>query len=250
LYLADQDVNGEIELFSVPSDGSATSVQLNAPLAAGADVFEYEVDPLGVRVAFTVADVNEHSQLYSVPAAGGQSPVLLNGAMVAGGSIAGAGHDWFRIAGGGARVVYVADQETNDVFELFSAPLDGSASAKKLSGAMTVGGDVGGNPAALFEPPFRLALDGTRVAYVADAATNDVFELFGALLDGSAPAERLSGVAIPGADVSFAIGVSADGRVLYRADSVRNDVFELFSVPIDGSAGPERLNGGLGDWGG
>ena len=44
---------------------------------------------------------------------------------------------------GGERVVYGADAGSDEVLELFSAPLDASAPPVKLNGALASGGDVG-----------------------------------------------------------------------------------------------------------
>src|SRR5262245_50215610 len=46
------------------------------------------------------------------------------------------------LAPDGARVAYRADQEQENVFEAFSAPLDGSAPAVKVSAPLVLNGDV------------------------------------------------------------------------------------------------------------
>jgi hypothetical protein len=54
-------------------------------------------------------------ELYSVPLDGGAAPVKLNGALVSGSNI----YSDFQISPDSSRVVYLADQETDDVDELF-----------------------------------------------------------------------------------------------------------------------------------
>ena len=62
-----------------------------------------------------------------------------------------------------ARVVYVADQQTDDVVEVFSVPI-GGGTATRLNGPLTAGGDVLGNSPAI-------SPDSDRVAYIADQET-------------------------------------------------------------------------------
>ena len=58
----------------------------------------------------------------------------------------------------GDYVVYVADQESDEVFELYSVPTRGGA-VKKLNGSLVAGGDVGN---------FAISPDGKYVVYGAD----------------------------------------------------------------------------------
>jgi hypothetical protein len=65
-----------------------------------------------------------------------------------------------------------------------------------------------------------------RVLFVADAVTDETFELYDAPLDGSRPAVRRSETLAPGGDV---LSVESAGRsVVYRADQDSDEIFELF----------------------
>ena len=92
-----------------------------------------------------------------MPIAGG--PVTrLNGAQTAGGNV-----DAYFVSPDAARVVYLADQQTDDVWELFSVPIaDGPVT--RLNSPLTAGGDVLGNSPAI-------SPDSDRVAYIADQET-------------------------------------------------------------------------------
>jgi hypothetical protein len=72
--------------------------------------------------------------------------------------------------------VYTADQDVDEVYELYSVPIDASASPVKLNGPLVAGGDV------LLESTSTLRVqitpDGTRVLYVADQDTDEVLELY------------------------------------------------------------------------
>jgi hypothetical protein len=70
-------------------------------------------------------------------------------------------------------VVYRADQETDEVVELFSAPVLGGTPAVKVSGPMVAGGDAS---TVRFAPTLRLV-------YSADQETNDALELFTSAYD-------------------------------------------------------------------
>ncbi len=68
-------------------------------------------------------------------------------------------------------MVYLADQDTDNVFELYSVPIGGPATAGiKLNGTLVAGGDV--------SPGFQISPDSGRVLYIADQDTDNVFELY------------------------------------------------------------------------
>src|SRR5688572_12524893 len=112
-------------------DSSSTGVKTWSP------------SPDATRVAY-VADQDTAGtyELYSVATSGGV-PVKLNGALTTGGDVGAAGGVLTdpRISRDSTRVVYTADQDTDEVFELYSAPITGGPSVK-LNGAFVAGGDV------------------------------------------------------------------------------------------------------------
>ncbi len=92
----------------------------------------------------------------------------MNGTLAAGGVV------WsYQISPDSSRVVYVADQQTKGVYELYSVPLGGPATTGiKLNGPLTTGGD-GGDVTT-----FQISPDSGRVVYIADQDTNAVLELY------------------------------------------------------------------------
>jgi hypothetical protein len=80
-------------------------------------------------------------------------------------------------------VIYLANQETKDVLELYSAPLDGSTNDVKLNGALVEGGYV---------DDFTLSSDGRRVIYLAAQQVKDSLELYAADMP-SAPGSASNG---------------------------------------------------------
>lgn len=286
VYRADQQTDGVYELYSVAADGGA-AVRLNSDLVGGGDVsYPFAISPNNQRVVY-IADqqTDEVDELYSVPIGGG-TPVRLNGTLVSGGDVLQA-YD-IQISADSSRVVYLADQDTNDVSELYSVPIGGGASIK-LNGPLASGGDVredfrispdgsrvvfradqetdqvfdlfsvpiaGGMAVRLNEPlagqevtEFKIAPDGSRVAYRADQDAEGVFELYSAPLEGG-PAVKLNGALAAGGNVNdTTFEFSPDSsRVIYQADQDTNDVFELYVVPTGGGA-TLKLNSPLAaDW--
>ncbi len=124
----------------------------------------------------------------------------------------------FLVTPDGARVVYRADQDFDDVFELFSVPADRSSAPVRLNDPLGARADVN---------DFAIS-SGGRVVF---RSTAGFAELFSVPADGSAsPVHLDDGVSVE----QFWLG--ADGTfVVYRVDQ------ELFRVPIDGSGAPESV---------
>jgi Tol biopolymer transport system component len=231
VYRADQQTDWVYELYSVPAGGGA-AVRLNGDLVGGGDVYYlFAISPDNQRGVYVAdQDTDEVFELYSVPIGGG-TPVRLNGPLVSGGDVL-ADYN-IKISADSSRVVYRADQDTNDVFELYSVPIGGGAPIK-LNGALASGGDVWED--------FRISPDGSRVVYRADQQTDQVFELFSVPVAGGTVV-KLNGPLAGQGVTEFKIAPNGS-RVAYRADQDTDDVFELYSAPVGG--GPAvKLNGAL-----
>jgi Tol biopolymer transport system component len=168
--------------------------------------------------------------------------VKLNDPLVDGGSVAS-----HRISADSTRVVYLAEQDTAGLVELYSVPLTGGA-AVKLNDPLVAGGNVG---------PFSISPDSTQVTYVADEDADDVteLELYSVPLIGGA-AVRLHDRSTDGGDVLVLrsgidrswLGprITSDSRrVVYMAgeypEGDTDGMFELYSVPLTGGT-PIKLN--------
>ena len=75
-----------------------------------------------------------------------------------------------QISPDGKNVVYVADQQTDGAFELYTAPINGSSAPVRISPLLPT-------TANIFN--FLISPDSSRVVYLADQDTDDVFELYG-----------------------------------------------------------------------
>ncbi len=238
VYCADQDTDEVYELYSAPIDGSAAPLKLNPtlPYSSGASWWDFAISADSSRVVYC-ADQDTYGvyELYSVPIGGG-APLKLNAALGDDGDV------WFysgfQISADGSRVVYLADQDTDGIYELYSVPIDGSAAPVKLSGALDDYSSV---------DSFEISADGSRVVYIVSLDTYGAYELYSAPIDGSAAPVKLNGALAAGGTVSdgeFQIGADSS-RVVYIADLDADEVWELYSAPIGGGA-PVMLNGALG----
>jgi hypothetical protein len=142
-------------------------------------------------------------------------------------------------------VVYLADQDTNNVNELYSVPIGGGSSVK-LNGTLVAGGDV--------RTDFRISADSAHVVYAADQDTDNVFELYSVPIDRSDDPIKLNDVLVTNGNVSGFL-ISPDGAtVVYDADRDTDGVLELYGVPVSGGMvyelnGPFVAGGSLRDEG-
>jgi Tol biopolymer transport system component len=207
-------------LLATPADGSAPARTVASLPSIPRGQPRLSAD--GSRVAILLS-----GGLYALPFDGSAPAVRLS----AGNQLV---EDDYQLTPDGTTVVYRTEADSTRVGQLFAAPGDGSAPARRISEAIAVGqGDV---------QSFRLAPDGSRAVYLADALVNDRYELASVPLDGSAPPVRLHPALAAGGDV-VEFRVSADSaRAVYLADQVSNDRFELFSAPLDASRAPVRIS--------
>jgi len=243
LYKADETAF-VTEFWAVPVDGSLVPRRLNPPLVPSRSLSSGTVASDEARLVF-VGDVEAAGvlQLWSTDIGSGAS-VRLSGPMVPGGDVGRPGNpDDFWISPDSARVVYLADQAVDGVFELFSAPIDGHAPNVRLNSALPANSSV--LSGVTFTP------DGSVVFAV---RTPSGVTLFAASADGSGSPVALNSPFPPGGGVlegssgsiSTTVVLAPGGRhVFFRGSQGTAGVTELYSVPIDGSAPPLRWNAPL-----
>jgi Tol biopolymer transport system component len=233
LYLGDQDADNVFEIFSVPITGGAR-MQLNGTLATGGDVLlnGLDISPDGSRVLFYADQTtDEVFEAFSVPLIGGTA-AKLNGTLAVGGDVSNAG---LQFDSSGSQALFHADQTTDEVFEVFIVPSTGGTPLK-LNGALVANGDTQSTD-------LQFSPNGSRVIYLADQTTDEVFEAF-SVPSGGGSAVKLNDTLVAGGDVTLQRINSDSSRVLYLADQITDDVFEIFSVPVTGGT-PVKLSGAM-----
>jgi hypothetical protein len=170
----------------------------------------------------------------------GADIVKLSNNLVAGGDVVA-----FLISPDGLFAAYVADQDTDGVFELYAVVVDKTIgdTAVKISGGMN-GNGIQRKPSG--EYAFGWAPDSSRIAYIADQNTAGVFELFTSTPDGiendmisDLPDPTLN----PGRDVQDFEWEPNTTLIAYVADQDTNDTFELYVSPSDSNIGNRKVSG-------
>ena len=147
-------------------------IKLNGGLVTGGDVQQSQISPDGTTVVYRAdQDFNGAFELYSVPIDGSAAAVKLNPAFTS------ADQDvfsFFRISADSTTVVYRADQDINNAFELYSVPIGGGAAVKLHSDfTSSVQGVV-------FD--FNISADSLWVVFRGDLDTDNVIEVYSSSL--------------------------------------------------------------------
>ncbi len=141
-YRADQTTTGVFELFT-SSAGGVGHHRVSGPLVAGGNVmrdWQWSGDSmwLAYRADQRVAGKNE---LFTArPDA--SANILVSSAVIPSGDVEAPEGDAFQWTGDSSRIVYAADQDEDDKYELYVAAPDGGIANTGLSGELTTGGDV------------------------------------------------------------------------------------------------------------
>ncbi|MEQ1892287.1 MAG: hypothetical protein ABL998_07075, partial [Planctomycetota bacterium] len=213
--------SGPRELYSVPSDGSAAPVKLNAPLANGVHVEGFELAAAAPLVFYRTG----LEQLYAVPLDGSAPAVLIADLPTA------TLQPGLVLTPDGEFVFYRADALTAGRIDLFALRTDASGPPVRLNQNLVAGGDV---------TDFALSRDRARIVYRADAQVDERYELFS--VGPSGPPVPLIATMPSSADVSaFALDPTSR-QVVFRANLDRQIRFELYRVPIEGGPAPERIS--------
>jgi Tol biopolymer transport system component len=229
IFAADKNSDGFSELYSTPIAISSL-INISGALPSTSSINDYQISANSTFVVFNVAGTaSAPAELYSTTVAANPAVrlALTNGLVANGGIVE------FRISPDSARAVFLADKDTDNVFELYSTPLNSNAPVK-ISGVLAANGDVS---------DFKISPDGSRVVFVADKDTDTMFELYSTpIADNSGAPIKLSGALVTGGNVSeFAISPDSQ-RVVFVADKDTDGTVELFSAHVaDNSAAPVKL---------
>ncbi len=221
VFRADVDTVNADELYSVPI-GGGTATKLNDPVTSGGRIFDFTLSPDGSTVVYIGdQDTFDITELYSVPVGGGTVTKLSPNTLTTTREVL----FTRRISADSSTVVYLGDQNTDGVNELFSVPI-GGGTVTQLNDPLPTGGGVG-----LFG--IKLSPDGSTVVYSAEQETINVHEIFSVPIGGGTVTKLNS--TLPANGDIFEFKISPDSStVVYRGGQDTAGIDELFAVPIGG----------------
>jgi len=221
VYLADQRIDGVLELFANKPGSGAPPVLLAAPAVAGGRIWDFQIGAQSQNVVFRGSvDTAGVDELYQVPLLGG--PVVkLSGPMQPNGDVYGAPGS-VQIDAAETRVFYIADQDSDNVRELYSVPIGGGPAVK-------LNAPLGAGSQRVYS--FLISPDGSRVVFLANPDPS-VAELF-SVPAGGGPITRLSP---PGQLVNQGYQIDPTGtHVVFTAIASGVNRRQLYVRPLDGS---------------
>jgi hypothetical protein len=141
VYTADQDTAGVFELFRVDFANPGVSTKLNGSLVANGHVDVFRITPDGIAVIYRADQTtNGVFELYRVPFATPGVSTKLNSPLMANGDV---GVN-FQFTPNNTAVVYQADEDTDEVFELYRVPFATPGASTKLHPPLSLSRDVEG----------------------------------------------------------------------------------------------------------
>jgi Tol biopolymer transport system component len=232
-YLADETTDNVVELFVVDLSAPGVSTTLNGPLVNGGDVTSGLVlSPDGSMIAYRADQLlNDVFELFVVDLANPGVTTRINRNPASGGDVL---SDAFLFSPASDAVAYVADEDTNNINELYLVELASPAVSIKLNAPLLAAGSLTG--AIAFSP------DGARLVYTADQDTAAVIELY--QVDRSAPGDtvKLNSALTAGGNLS-GFQFSNDGdRLVYLADQDVDEDFELYMIDLETPGSSVRIN--------
>ena len=213
-----------LSIFLLSCDGSGSE---NDRVGAGSDLRQRSNYPPVVFMADK--DTNNTVELYA-SFEDGNYIIKLSEEMVAGGNVVD-----FKVSPNGFWVAYVADQDTDELFELYVVPVDKLPDDSAVRVSVKIAGSGIREITARSERYFfAWAPNSSRVAYIADAR-KDVYELFSSTPSGKQK-NLISELVDSNSDVEDFEWEPKSSLIAYVADQDREDVFELYTADADRDA--------------
>jgi hypothetical protein len=253
-YVADQDTAGLFELYVVPVDKTTdeTAVKVSGTMAgngilrlpSGEYVFGWAPD--SSRIAY-VADQNTLRvfELFTSTPDGIENDIISD----LPDPMTNPDRDVqnFEWEPKSTLIAYIADQDTNEVFELYVSPSDNNTPNVKVSGSMLDGKGIKElAPVPSGEFAFAWASNSSRLAFLADRLIDgiDEFELYTNLPDGT----NILKVSGPQGDSSEVVDFAwapNSRQIAYRANQNLTTAIDLFTALPGVSSSFQQISSGL-----
>jgi Tol biopolymer transport system component len=229
-YIADQDTDGQLELYAVDVNIPGVSMKLSGPMIAEGDVCNFAFSPDSAKVAYCADQESDGLiELYMAALNAPGASVKLNPPLIAGGHVT----HRYTFGPDADFVVYAAHQDSPTRADLYRADLDAPGVATKLNDTLVAGGNV---------EHFALSPDGTRVAYMANQGDPAVVEIYEVRLAAPGESIRVSG---PTTDLGVYTFVYEDDRHIVYTSIEASETDELYRVDRTAPGVSTRLNGPL-----
>ena len=255
-YVADQDTAGLFELYVVPVDKTTdeTAVKVSGKMAgngilqlpSGEYVFAWAPD--SSRIAY-VADQNRLRvfELFTSTPDGIENDIVSN--LPDPDPLTNPDPDVenFKWEPNSTLIAYIADQDTDEVFELYVSPSDSNTPNVKVSGALLDGNGIKElAPVPSGEYAFAWAPDSSRLAFLADQLIDaiDEFELYTNLPDGTNNL-RISGPQGNSSQVDDFAWAPNSRQIAYRANQNLITAIDLFTALPNVSSSFQQISSGL-----
>jgi Tol biopolymer transport system component len=235
-YVADQDVDGVLELYGTTVASPGVTAKLNGPLVAGGNICNFKFSPDSARVAYCADQITDDvTELFTVALSAPGAATKLSPALVAGGDVK-AGYEF---SANSSFLLYAADQEVDERVELFRVDIAAPGVTTKMNGALVSDGDVW---------DFKFRPDGTHVAYIATQDDLSVYELYEVDFAAPAASTKLSAPMI-GAGL-WQFEYSDDSTSATYSAEQDSTAPELYRVAVANPGTTTKLNGTIAAGGG
>ncbi|HKU12999.1 MAG TPA: hypothetical protein VJQ52_01315 [Steroidobacteraceae bacterium] len=235
-YVADQDVDGVLELYGAKLASPGVTARLNPSLTAGGNICNFKFSPDSQRVAYCAdQDTDDVTELYTVALSAPGVATKLSPTLVAGGDVK-AGYEF---SSDSSFLVYVADQQVDEQVELFRVDIAAPGITQKINGTLVAEGSVW---------DFKLSPDSTHVGYIATQDDIAVYELYEVALAAPAASKKLS-APMAGAGL-WQFEYSDDGANATYSAEQDSTAPELYRVEVANPGAATKLNSPIANGGG
>lgn len=257
-YVADQDTDGVFELYAVVVDKTTgdTAVKVSGATMAGSGIlrlssgeyiFDWAAD--SSRVAYIAdQDTSGVFELFTSTPDGIENDLVSDLPDPS----ADPGRDVkdFEWEPDSTLIAYVADQDTDDKFELYVSRSDSNTDNRKVSGIPMVGSGISIRDREDLAPPedylFGWAPDSSRLAYIADQDIVDRFELFTSTPDiADNKNKKLSGSMGNNGNVDEFAWAPDNSKIAYLADQLNDFGVNLYTAFPNVSENPLKNSNGI-----